>query len=261
MELEDIHLGHPRSIQFTQSKAVDSVFILLYRDASTVIELQLAPMENEDVKFHKQVATVFADLLDSLIVDVASEAHRAARLGMDPRLNVDEEEEVRLSAQARSLVGDPSTSGLETSNKYAVDIFGQTHPAVATEVFECMNCGRNIMAGRFAPHLEKCMGKGRKARLKTRNANSVTKKRARSSPAPSLSTGVGGVSTQTSSRTPTRTPALTPEDSQRTGAEGNEGTSDDSHDDDEKVLPFEEAAKPVQGQAPKRMPRSSWRQT
>ena len=99
----------------------------------------------------------FGELLDSIIVDVASECHRIARLGLDRNLE-EEEEELRLSAQARVTVADPSNSG-ETNGKYVVDIFGQTHPSVANEVFDCMNCGRPIVAGRFAPHLEKCMGK------------------------------------------------------------------------------------------------------
>ena len=88
---------------------------------------------------------------------MASECHRIARLGLDRNLE-DEEEELRLSAQARVRVADPSNSG-EANSKYVVDIFGQSHPSVASEVFECMNCGRSIVAGRFAPHLEKCMGK------------------------------------------------------------------------------------------------------
>ena len=99
----------------------------------------------------------FGDLLDSIIVDVASECHRIARLGLDRNLE-EEEEEMRLSAEARVRVADPSTSN-ETNAKYVVDIFGQTHPSVASENFECMNCGRTVVAGRFAPHLEKCMGK------------------------------------------------------------------------------------------------------
>lgn len=102
-------------------------------------------------------ANVFSDLLDSIIVDVASECHRIARLGLDHNLE-EEEEELRLSAQARARVADPSNSA-ETNSKYVVDIFGQTHPSVANEVFDCMNCGRSVVAGRFAPHLEKCMGK------------------------------------------------------------------------------------------------------
>lgn len=100
----------------------------------------------------------FEDLLDSIIVDVASECHRIARLGLDRNLD-EEEEELRLSAEARARVADPSNSTGEGNSKYVVDIFGQTHPPIANEIFDCMNCGRSIMAGRFAPHLEKCMGK------------------------------------------------------------------------------------------------------
>ncbi|GAA0169619.1 hypothetical protein LIER_24065 [Lithospermum erythrorhizon] len=118
---------------------------------------------------------LFLELLDSAIVDVASECHRIARLGLDSNLD-DEEEELRLSAEAQARVADPSNSG-ETSSKYVVDIFGQTHPPVASEIFECMNCGRSIMAGRFAPHLEKCMGKGRKARLRATRSSVATPRR------------------------------------------------------------------------------------
>ncbi|PIA32414.1 hypothetical protein AQUCO_04500190v1 [Aquilegia coerulea] len=107
---------------------------------------------------HSQLSShFFEELLDSIVVDVASECHRIARLGLDRNLE-EEEEELRLSTQARARVADPNHIG-ETNGKYVIDIFGQTHPAVANEIFECMNCGRSIMAGRFAPHLEKCMGK------------------------------------------------------------------------------------------------------
>ncbi|KAL8150916.1 hypothetical protein V2J09_020724, partial [Rumex salicifolius] len=112
---------------------------------------------------------LFSDLLDSIIADVASECHRIARLGLDQNLE-EEEEELRLSAQARA----DASNNNEANGKYVIDMFGQNHPTVATEVFDCMNCGRSIAAGRFAPHLEKCMGKGRKARLKvTRSSTSA----------------------------------------------------------------------------------------
>ncbi|KAL9251065.1 SAGA-associated factor 11-like protein [Drosera capensis] len=113
---------------------------------------------------------MFSDLLDSIIVDVASEYHRIARLGLDRNWE-QEEEEIRLSAEARAKVADPNNGG-EANGKYIVDIFGQTHPTVAREIFECMNCGRSVAAGRFAPHLEKCMGKGRKACLKVTRSSS-----------------------------------------------------------------------------------------
>ncbi|XP_022753887.1 ataxin-7-like protein 3 [Durio zibethinus] len=136
----------------------------------------------------------FGDLLDSIIVDVASECHRIAKVGLDRNLE-EEEEELRLSAQARASVADPSNSG-EANNKYVVDIFGQTHPPVANEIFKCMNCGRSIAAGRFAPHLEKCMGKGRKARLKvTRSSTAAQNQYSRGSPVSTYSSYTNSTST------------------------------------------------------------------
>lgn len=45
--------------------------------------------------------------------------------------------------------------------KEHVDVFGHRHPPVAADVIDCYNCGRPVAAGRFAPHLHKCMGKVR----------------------------------------------------------------------------------------------------
>ncbi|KAH7420444.1 hypothetical protein KP509_13G008100 [Ceratopteris richardii] len=121
----------------------------------------------EDQLLAEQAESIFLDLLDSTIIDVASEAHRAARLGFDPRLSIDEEGEYNLAMQARVSVGDFGANISKKSQHGMVDMFGQTHPAVASEIFECMSCNRKIMAGRFAPHLERCMGKGRRARSTT----------------------------------------------------------------------------------------------
>ncbi|XP_071689994.1 SAGA-associated factor 11 isoform X2 [Rutidosis leptorrhynchoides] len=129
-----------------------------------------APNEENTSNHTQLVSHFFGELLDSVITDVACECHRIARLGLDRNLD-DEEEELRLSAQARARVADPSNS--EANSKYVVDIFGQTHPPVASEIFDCMNCGRSIVAGRFAPHLEKCMGKGRKARVKSTRSSTA----------------------------------------------------------------------------------------
>ncbi|KAE8686658.1 hypothetical protein F3Y22_tig00111036pilonHSYRG00002 [Hibiscus syriacus] len=79
-----------------------------------------------EILFQKLSSHFFGDLLDSIIVDVASECHRIAKLGLDRNLEEEEEEEeeeMRLSAQAQTSVADPNNSG------------------------------------RFAPHFEKCMGK------------------------------------------------------------------------------------------------------
>lgn len=143
--------------------------------------------DEENLPSQSQLSShFFSDLLDSIIVDVASECHRVAKLGLDANLD-EEDEELKLSAQARVRVADPSNSN-ETNGKYVVDIFGQNHPAVATEIFECMNCGRTIAAGKFAPHLEKCMGKGRKARLKVTRSSSGAQNQNRYSRGNSVST-------------------------------------------------------------------------
>ncbi|KAJ4805048.1 SAGA-associated factor 11 [Rhynchospora pubera] len=122
----------------------------------------------------QHASNCFDDLLNSIIADVASECHRIARLGLDRSLEA-EEEELRLSQPSDSTRG--GAGGADGSSKHGVDIFGNSHPAVASETFECMNCGRPIVAGRFAPHLEKCMGKGRNARTKTTRSSTVTRSR------------------------------------------------------------------------------------
>ncbi|KAL5229732.1 hypothetical protein ABZP36_028508 [Zizania latifolia] len=134
--------------------------------------------------------TCFEELLESAVADVASECHRIARLGLERGVDA-EEEELRAWA-ARDLPGAEEGGG--GGNKGTVDVFGQVHPAVAADVVECMNCGRPVAAGRFAPHLEKCMGKGRKARTKTTRSSTAGRTRnnngsAASSYSPYSSTG------------------------------------------------------------------------
>ncbi|KAG6488805.1 hypothetical protein ZIOFF_050056 [Zingiber officinale] len=142
------------------------------------------------VTIEQRASRCFDDLLESIIVDVASECHRIARLGLDLNLEV-EEEELRLSAQAR--MADPSCSS-ESNSKNVVDIFGQTHPPIASETFNCMNCGRPVTAGSKA---ESCpigmlipnlvlkfkVGLGRKALSKITRSTTIARNRhARGSP-------------------------------------------------------------------------------
>ncbi|CAD6334128.1 unnamed protein product [Miscanthus lutarioriparius] len=128
----------------------------------------------------------FEELLDCAVADVASECHRIARLGLDRSVDA-EEEELRVwaarAAAAAAAGGDhhhhPGGGGAaeEGGSKGGVDVFGQTHPAIAADVVECMNCGRPVVAGRFAPHLEKCMGKGRRARTKITRSSTAGRTR------------------------------------------------------------------------------------
>ncbi len=109
---------------------------------------------------------VFLDLLDSMIVDVATEAHRGAKLGLDPWLDHDDEaDQAQLLAHARATGNADVDVTKSDSGEHGVDVFGCSHPAIANETLDCMNCGRPIVAGRFAPHLEKCMGKVRTSSL------------------------------------------------------------------------------------------------
>uniref|UniRef100_A0A0E0HD53 SAGA-associated factor 11 n=1 Tax=Oryza nivara TaxID=4536 RepID=A0A0E0HD53_ORYNI len=120
----------------------------------------------------------FEELLETAVVDVASECHRIARLGLDRGVDA-EEEELRAWA-ARDHPGAEEGGGAVGGgggNKGVVDVFGQVLPAVAADLVDCMNCGRPVAAGRFAPHLEKCMGKGRKARTKTTRSSTAGRTR------------------------------------------------------------------------------------
>ncbi|KAG2449844.1 hypothetical protein HYH02_005367 [Chlamydomonas schloesseri] len=144
-----------------------------------------------------QTVAVFSELLDEVVLDVAQEVHREAHTGRLP-LPADWELEraqavagaagqlVGVGAAANGvahagsvLSGTAAAAGGAAATGAAaaaaappaarggrggpVDVFGQSHPAKATDVVTCRNCGRQVQAGSFAPHLEKCMGKGRAA--------------------------------------------------------------------------------------------------
>ena len=49
---------------------------------------------------------------------------------------------------------------IEIVDQLGLDVFGHGPGKRAMECI-CPNCGRNMAASRFAPHLEKCMGMGR----------------------------------------------------------------------------------------------------
>jgi len=82
---------------------------------------------------------------------VAVEAHREAKLGLAPG-----PPPAPPNAPPCPLDPLPETKG-------RTDVFGQSHPSQAIENIICMKCGRKVGAGRFAPHLEKCLGGGRQS--------------------------------------------------------------------------------------------------
>lgn len=109
-----------------------------------------------------QTVAAFSDLLDDCILDVAQEVHREARIGTLPAPYASAEF-AGTAAAGPSTGSHPPPLPPKPGTKGPVDVFGQSHPAKATEIVTCRNCGRQVQAGSFAPHLEKCMGKGRAA--------------------------------------------------------------------------------------------------
>eukprot|EP00775_Hariotina_reticulata_P004426 gene4426-4679_t len=92
----------------------------------------------------------YADLLDEICLDVAVEAHRELHTGqLTPTLAPGSDQ-----PRPQPLSPLPGVKG-------PTDVFGQAHPGTAIDVVICMNCGRKAQAGKFAYHLEKCLGKGR----------------------------------------------------------------------------------------------------
>eukprot|EP00850_Spirogloea_muscicola_P021156 SM000239S08061 [mRNA] locus=s239:57892:59138:+ [translate_table: standard] len=179
-------------------------------------------------------------------MDVAAEAHRAIRLGLDHRLhaNADCEDEDSITfwgGQAARRAQDAQMGcSTEGGSKHAVDVFGQSHPSVATDTFQCLNCERLVTAGRYAPHLEKCMGKGRNAsRVANRNLHSQSHKRQRASPAPSTLVGTSaGVVVVGAGNVANTTPDLTPDGSLHSSQDLGDASSQESQDDEAKDMSY-----------------------
>jgi SAGA-associated factor 11 len=120
-----------------------------------------------------QTVAAYSYLLDECLMDVAIEVQRDAKL--EPQ------------AWDGSNSCEPELT--ETDHHHDapinnnVDVFGQAHNAIALEVVECLNCGRKLAAGRYAPHLEKCLGRGRtSARATSRRQSKDSKARPTGSP-------------------------------------------------------------------------------
>ncbi|KAL4447178.1 hypothetical protein ABPG77_007211 [Micractinium sp. CCAP 211/92] len=112
-----------------------------------------------------QTVQAYTSLIDEVIADVALEVHRAVQTGVDDLADVQH----RLAAAA----GQPPVQALPplpppVAKGNMVDVFGNVVPPIALDQVACPSCNRKVAAGRFAPHLEKCMGRGRQA---SRNAN------------------------------------------------------------------------------------------
>lgn len=85
---------------------------------------------------------LFDSLLDEIILGVGFEVHRSIKTGI-----------------AVAVEGEPEDNKqFKIGDNPNVDIFGSSN-AIKVAYCTCPNCERPVAAARFAPHLEKCMGK------------------------------------------------------------------------------------------------------
>ncbi|PRW56727.1 SAGA-associated factor 11 [Chlorella sorokiniana] len=111
-----------------------------------------------------QMVAAYTSIIDEIISDVALEVHRAVQTGVDDLADVQH----RLANGGGSQPPAVPPLPPPVAKGSMIDVFGNVVPPIALDQVACPSCGRKVAAGRFAPHLEKCMGRGRQA---SRNAN------------------------------------------------------------------------------------------
>lgn len=123
---------------------------------------QLLAMLVQPTSVASQSMAACSYLIDELIADIAQEAHREANAYTGVAsfyYGIGSTSPPMLPPAPKRPKPLPAKPGI----KGPVDIYGQSHPAKATDCVTCRSCGRQVQAGSFAPHLDKCMGKGRAA--------------------------------------------------------------------------------------------------
>ncbi|KAL4532368.1 hypothetical protein Ndes2437B_g02775 [Nannochloris sp. 'desiccata'] len=131
-----------------------------------------AALKQED-SITAQTVEAYTSIIDEIIKEVAQGVHRAVKTGVDDLHDIrarqhaaalqQEEHQTGQNAAAATTPALPSpfiSLGVQMSgSKGAVDMFGNQVQPIALDQVSCPVCRRQVAAGRFAPHLEKCMGK------------------------------------------------------------------------------------------------------
>lgn len=123
---------------------------LLRRRIAHTDWLQEACQDSQSVA--SQTIAAYLELLEDALLTVAVECHREARTGGGAQGAV---------ASAAPAAPQPLPPAARTTGP--VDVFGQSHPVIASEVVTCLHCAKKVQAGRFANHLQTCLGMGRAA--------------------------------------------------------------------------------------------------
>ncbi|OZJ02833.1 hypothetical protein BZG36_04350 [Bifiguratus adelaidae] len=90
------------------------------------------------------------DLLDECMFDVYTETHK----------------QLKLTSSLCQICGTRCRKHVVQPN---TDIFGNAYNSLNLPLYECLNCGKMFPAGRYAPHLEKCLGLAGRASSRVAN--------------------------------------------------------------------------------------------
>lgn len=106
-----------------------------------------------------QTVAAYSDLVEEILTDIAVQTHRSVRTGTVSKESLPKTCNVAASKDQKPQ---PLPTG-KPGKGVLVDVFGQVLTQQPRDEVTCVHCGRRIAASRFAPHLEKCLGKGRNA--------------------------------------------------------------------------------------------------
>jgi SAGA-associated factor 11 len=96
------------------------------------------------------IECIYQDLLEDVTLGIIFQVHRATKLGYLEHINTETTSNNKLSNESDNI--------FEKQQHHH-----QQQHTPKNQKYECTcpNCDRNLVATRFAPHLEKCMGLGR----------------------------------------------------------------------------------------------------
>eukprot|EP01134_Creolimax_fragrantissima_P008434 CFRG8434T1 len=111
------------------------------------IDLIFKAMQSSTRSASSWAVIILGELVDEITNDILLETYRTVKLK---------------DIQNSSLGLLPASK--ELGGYYTgLDIYGQKIEKNSSELVKCNNCSTSVIASRFAPHLEKCMGMGRNA--------------------------------------------------------------------------------------------------
>lgn len=101
--------------------------------------------EENDDELSSLIDFIYKNLIEDVTLGIIFQVHRASKLGYLDHIDTE------------------NTSNDNFKNENENHFEKHQQPPTKNQKFECTcpNCDRNLVATRFAPHLEKCMGLGR----------------------------------------------------------------------------------------------------